>query len=124
MGEPAVQAATTIDQIIQMERKAFQIYLAMGLLILVAAAAILIRSFYVTPEGDAVEQVLKIGALVVPALSALPFEKCFARHERIGTLLLLKRRCEELAADPASPGRDLNWVRRMVERLFEKRLLG
>ena len=112
-----------LDSFIAMDRRAFSVYLTTGLLILIIAAGVLAMTFTTSVAG-APDLIFKSAGFVVAILSGLPFEKCLARHERVNTLLTLKKRCEELAADPNSPGPDAAWVKGLIERLFEKRLLG
>ena len=112
-----------IDSFIEMDRRAFAVYLVTGLLILVVAGGVLAMTFTASVAGTP-DLIFKSAGFVVAILSGLPFEKCLARHERVNTLLTLKKRCEELAADPSSAGPDAVWIKSLIERLFEKRLLG
>ena len=107
-----------------MDQRAFRVYLVTGLLTLAIGAAVVAATYVGASVTGNADLPLKLGGFLVSILSGLPFEKCVARRERIDTLWLLKRRCEELDRDPTSPGHDLAWLRGMIDKLYEKRLLG
>ena len=112
-----------VDSFIEMDRRAFSVYLVTGVVTLIVAAGVVVLTFTTASAGTP-DLILKPAGFVVALLSGLPFEKCLARHERVNTLVMLRKRCEELAANPNSAGPDAAWVKGMIERLFEKRLLG
>lgn len=118
-----VQGVPRVDHFIRMDWKAFWLYLGLGLLIFLGAAIVIDITFSAPVEGTP-DLVLKAAGFVVATPGLLSFEKCYARYERIRTLQVLRRECQELAADPSAAQSSVARIESMIERLFEKRLLG
>ncbi len=114
----------SLDPFIEMDRRAFSVYLAIGVVILAAAGVVLYVTFTAPAAGGTPDLILKSAGFVVAIMSGLPFERCLARHERVSTLRLLKQRSDQLAADPNSSGPDAEWVKGMIDKIYEKRSLG
>ena len=118
-----------LDRIIRRDRRTFRNYFLLGGLVILVGLGVLIAGFVAplgaTDEGEGIQALMvKIGGVLISTFSTIPLKQCFDRYERLAAVQLVRDKWQSIAAEPATAAEEIEKIRGIVWKLYEKRVLG
>lgn len=106
------------------DRGSLRLYVGFFLATLICGLALALGGFLAQPQdGSSNGLFLKLGGTFVAALGTFPLKECIAIRSRIQTLAAMRAMWQDYADQPTPPEAELQRVKELVWKLYEKRAL-
>jgi hypothetical protein len=118
--------ALDLDRFIQRDRSALKLYLGFTAVMVLSGVAILLATLAIyggipEPVGG---KLFGIAGTFVACVAGFPLKEYLARRDRIYATTMLKRRWQGLVSSQSPPQAELDRVKDLFWKIYEKRTLG
>ena len=120
------EAVLNFDRLVAMDRRAVRVYLAFSALVLLAGILIAGASFtdlFAIADTDK-KWLQGLGGGFIAATSSFPIKECVSRLNRIDMLRATEELWRQMVSRPDTPKSDLDRIKEIVWKLYEKGLTG
>ena len=120
------EAVPNFDRFVAMDQRAVRVYLAFSALVLLAGILIAGASFtdfFAIADADK-KWLQGLGGGFIAATATFPIKECVSRLNRIDMLRAIEERWRQLLSLPDTPKSDLDRLKEIVWKLYEKGVTG